>query len=262
MNTLSRSLALTWIAALCLVGCEAGGVDTGLPPVTARPDMTPGLADLGGFTDRGQMQQDFDRPPRDLGAARDQMGGADAELPYNEVGLPVGSACTDAAQCIGYALCNTDVPDGYCTSAFCDLYGCPGERDVCIPITVDQAGTTVGFCFQGCAMNTECRQGYSCVIEGDEGEGVCSPEDPGSMMFSGELDGAPCTADLECAGALCILTEDGWPQGVLLEQLSAAQRLPRRELKRRLALHAREHWLRALLGALLKQRGLPLRLPV
>ncbi len=72
-------------------------------------------------------------------------------------GAVVGDACENSTDCGQNLVCETSLPDGYCTTRDCDLESCPDDS-VCIEFRPD-----LSFCMASCASNGDCREGYVCV---------------------------------------------------------------------------------------------------
>ncbi len=74
-------------------------------------------------------------------------------------GATDGAACSAGTDCES-GICITQAPDGYCTS-ICSLAAqdCPGDG-VCVNYA-NGAGD-MGYCFDGCSQDTDCRSGYHC----------------------------------------------------------------------------------------------------
>ncbi|MBI5481655.1 MAG: hypothetical protein HY906_22555 [Deltaproteobacteria bacterium] len=118
-----------------------------------------------------------------------------------------GSACAKDADCeTGYCMTQgiSGFPGGYCTAdcaaAACATGTCTSWGDLTV-------------CLYPCADRTECRDGYQCL------DSTCRPLCRGDSCGAGhqcvdgqceELQlspaGAPCTANAECEGGLCLPT--------------------------------------------------------
>ncbi len=86
---------------------------------------------------------------------------------------PVGSSCTAQTGCGDDLECNTNLPNGYCTTP-CTTPGatteCPGENSVC-----DSVQQTM-ICVQLCTSETGCRAGFACNGVSGSNLKACKPQ--------------------------------------------------------------------------------------
>lgn len=76
----------------------------------------------------------------------------------------IGDSCKVSTDCstTGDRLCDTSMPDGYCTLFNCDPGTCPGEA-TCVEFHPNAERFTRRFCVRGCDKASDCRAGYACV---------------------------------------------------------------------------------------------------
>jgi len=71
----------------------------------------------------------------------------------------VGDDCGTDSDCGSGLLCDTSLPQGYCTRPDCAIEGCPDEG-VCISFDADTS-----YCMKPCKGGSDCRGGYECVAD-------------------------------------------------------------------------------------------------
>lgn len=110
-------------------------------------------------------------------------------------GNAVGGECTQDPQCTeGYmpaCLVAPGVPGGYCSGSCVQDADC-GAGNWCVGgLALDQSGSPLQLCMQGCRATADCRSGYSCLDVG--GKKFCY---------------APCKTNNDCltSGATCDVT--------------------------------------------------------
>jgi hypothetical protein len=121
----------------------------------------------------------------------------------------VGDACEDSGDCPAGGVCNPDDagwPGGACLTFGCDEAsgtGCPGDAE-CLP-----GGFGGALCVDGCASDTDCRDGYECIPSLRYPDRLsCQP-----AFDAGNL-GAACGRRGGCTGGTCLNeAEYGFPQG-------------------------------------------------
>jgi hypothetical protein len=93
----------------------------------------------------------------------------------------IGDSCSSSTDCsvTGDRLCDTSMPDGYCTIYNCDPGGCPSES-VCVEFHPKADRFARRFCVRGCNKASDCRGGYACVDPKDRDGRI----DEGSPDFS------------------------------------------------------------------------------
>ncbi len=70
----------------------------------------------------------------------------------------IGDECSTSSDClVDNAVCDTTVPDGYCTRTPCESGAC-GEDAVCIEYPNGET-----FCMASCDSNDDCREGFRCL---------------------------------------------------------------------------------------------------
>lgn len=76
----------------------------------------------------------------------------------------VGDSCKVSTDCsiTGDRLCDTSMPDGYCTIFNCSQGTCPDES-VCVEFHPEAERFARRFCVRGCDKASDCRAGYACV---------------------------------------------------------------------------------------------------
>lgn len=76
----------------------------------------------------------------------------------------IGDSCKVSTDCsiTGDRLCDTSMPDGYCTMFNCDPGTCPSEA-VCVEFHPQSERFARRFCVRGCEESSDCRAGYECV---------------------------------------------------------------------------------------------------
>jgi hypothetical protein len=131
----------------------------------------------------------------------------------------LGDACTLSSDCgatSGYPLCLDEAyygfVGGYCTE-LCQVGGdpCPGDG-VCVGAGVGDWGA----CFDGCAVQTDCRAGHGCIALSDidptqANVAICYPAEVGSCSDAADNDGDgavdcadyDCFADPACVDVVC-----------------------------------------------------------
>lgn len=127
-------------------------------------------------------------------------------------GAPDGAPCAADGDCASGACVGGGAPGSLCAGP-CDGAACgPDERCVRLgthPLCLPACGEGCGadrVCAPGVdACLPDCRAGWSCGSLACLDDGTCGlPESPGAPV------GAPCQADLDCAGSVC-LAADGQP---------------------------------------------------
>ena len=80
----------------------------------------------------------------------------------------IGDSCSLSTDCsiMGDRLCDTSMPDGYCTIFDCDVNGCPGDA-LCVEVHHDSTRFNRRFCLAPCSKPSDCRSGYACVDPAD-----------------------------------------------------------------------------------------------
>jgi hypothetical protein len=76
----------------------------------------------------------------------------------------VGDSCKLSTDCsvTGDRLCDTSMPDGYCTIFNCNPNNCPDEA-VCVEFHQGQPRFSRRFCLKQCGSPSDCRSGYVCI---------------------------------------------------------------------------------------------------
>ena len=76
----------------------------------------------------------------------------------------VGDACKQSTDCSvsGDRLCDTSMPDGYCTLFNCEPDGCPGDS-ICVQFHASSERFARSFCMAPCTDPKNCRAGYTCA---------------------------------------------------------------------------------------------------
>lgn len=76
----------------------------------------------------------------------------------------IGDSCKVSTDCsvTGDRLCDTSMPDGYCTQFNCSEGSCPDES-VCVEFHPDAERFSRRFCVRGCEKASDCRPGYVCI---------------------------------------------------------------------------------------------------
>lgn len=76
----------------------------------------------------------------------------------------VGDSCKLSTDCsvTGDRLCDTSLPDGYCTIFNCDPDQCPGDS-ACVEFHPGQPRFSRRFCLATCGSPGDCRPGYVCI---------------------------------------------------------------------------------------------------
>jgi hypothetical protein len=149
-----------------------------------------------------QTTEEFDEPDPDTTEEDETPDDSDPdemEMPDDPepTGAPDGAPCSADDECLGgTCLTGPDWPDGYCTHEGCDGT-CDSPDSGCVDSDLGN------FCAEYCSSDADCREGYGCSQEPGSPGRVC-------VRVTGAPDGAPCTADDDCAGGTCI-TE--WPDG-------------------------------------------------
>ncbi len=94
----------------------------------------------------------------------------------------VGDSCKVSTDCsiTGDRLCDTSMPDGYCTIFNCEAGSCPSES-VCVEFHGGAERFTRRFCVRGCDKVSDCRGGYRCV----------DPQDPKNGLDGKIIEGSP-----------------------------------------------------------------------
>ena len=87
----------------------------------------------------------------------------------------VGDACKQSTDCSvsGDRLCDTSMPDGYCTLFNCEPDGCPGDS-ICVEFQASNERLARSFCMAPCDEAKNCRAGYRCASIGTNGNGNAS----------------------------------------------------------------------------------------
>lgn len=85
-------------------------------------------------------------------------------------GSKIGDQCTQNLDCGFARLCDTSMPDGYCTVKSCRPGTCPDDS-VCMRFY-----TTETYCIRPCKTNAACRDGYVCRVIDGASTGGCLPE--------------------------------------------------------------------------------------
>jgi hypothetical protein len=118
-------------------------------------------------------------------------------------GEPLGSACATNTECESRFCQEGELwAGGYCTQTRCRTsQPCDDPAAVCRDIGSEQ------YCLAPCLNTEDCREGYSCVREGERT--ACQPSLEGRALEDGE----PCVADEECAGGTCLQPQEGFPGG-------------------------------------------------
>jgi hypothetical protein len=136
------------------------------------------------------------------------FGGVDARLCLPSGKVAAGLGCTKPLDCVGSAVCLTDMPGGYCARVGC------GTADACDPGTACVLRNGKPVCLKTCSGDTECqittKQARKCVDKTDLGKKavkVCL-----DSAKSGAV-GAACIADLDCDSKVCTLYAKGTCQG-------------------------------------------------
>ncbi len=122
----------------------------------------------------------------DSGLVCDPMGGFSGEGVCYDPDAMLGDACMSSMQCPAGGSCNSEPfsgwPSGACITRGCDVAantGCPGDAQ-CLP------GGRSARCYDGCATDDDCREGYACKD---------------SATYPGRLTCQPaCTTDAVCTG--------------------------------------------------------------
>src|SRR3990167_4794669 len=75
-----------------------------------------------------------------------------------------GDSCKVSTDCsiTGNRLCDTSMPDGYCTVFNCEAGSCPSEA-ICVEFHGTAERFARRFCVRGCEGGDDCRGGYACV---------------------------------------------------------------------------------------------------
>lgn len=71
----------------------------------------------------------------------------------------IGDSCKVRSDCPSGAVCDSTVPNGYCTIPECTIGSCPNES-ICVEF--DEASA---FCMKFCEDDSDCRDGYVCRDE-------------------------------------------------------------------------------------------------
>jgi hypothetical protein len=76
----------------------------------------------------------------------------------------VGDSCKLSTDCsvTGDRLCDTSMPDGYCTIFNCEPDTCPGDS-ACVSFHGSSQRFERRFCLATCGQASDCRPGYVCV---------------------------------------------------------------------------------------------------
>jgi hypothetical protein len=103
--------------------------------------------------------------PRSMGLAASMLGvwfalalGAAGCRPEIGDGCKISTDCSTA----GDRLCDTSMPEGYCTIFACEADHCPGEAS-CIEFHPTSERFARRFCLRDCKQDSDCRSGYHCV---------------------------------------------------------------------------------------------------
>ena len=90
-----------------------------------------------------------------------------ASAPLAGCGAMVGDSCEVDTDCGTGLLCDTTLPDGYCTLGDCAQLGC-ADKGICV-----HYDDRTSFCMAPCESSDDCRSGYACQT------------DPGPHAFCG-----------------------------------------------------------------------------
>jgi hypothetical protein len=76
----------------------------------------------------------------------------------------IGDSCKLSTDCSvsGDRLCDTSMPDGYCTIFNCNSDSCPGDA-TCVQFHPHSDRFERSFCVATCGKASDCRPGYRCV---------------------------------------------------------------------------------------------------
>ncbi|MFO0630533.1 MAG: hypothetical protein U0325_33585 [Polyangiales bacterium] len=77
----------------------------------------------------------------------------------------IGDSCSQSTDCSlqGDRVCDLTQRDGYCTIDACDPGTCP-DNAVCVAFNANARRLTRRFCMAPCDRDSDCRDGYRCVI--------------------------------------------------------------------------------------------------
>jgi hypothetical protein len=77
----------------------------------------------------------------------------------------IGDSCSQSTDCSlqGDRVCDLTQRDGYCTIDSCDPGTCP-DNAVCVAFNANARRLTRRFCMAPCDRDSDCRDGYRCVI--------------------------------------------------------------------------------------------------
>jgi len=80
----------------------------------------------------------------------------------------IGDSCKLSTDCsvTGDRLCDTSMPDGYCTIFACESDHCPSSSS-CLEFHPDSDRFSRRFCASQCSSDSDCRPGYVCVAQVD-----------------------------------------------------------------------------------------------
>ena len=82
-----------------------------------------------------------------------------AALPLAGCGALVGDSCEVDTDCGTGLLCDTTLPEGYCTLGDCSRLGC-ADKGICV-----HYDDYTSFCMAPCESSSDCREGYACLSE-------------------------------------------------------------------------------------------------
>ena len=90
----------------------------------------------------------------------------------------VGDSCKLSTDCsvTGDRLCDTSMPDGYCTIFNCNPNNCP-DNAACVEFHQGNARFSRRFCLAMCGKPSDCRPGYVC-IDPKSRDGVITDDNP------------------------------------------------------------------------------------
>jgi hypothetical protein len=90
----------------------------------------------------------------------------------------IGDSCKLSTDCsvTGDRLCDTSMPDGYCTIFSCEPNSCP-DNAVCVQFHPSSPRLSRTFCVAGCDKGSDCRTGYQCIAPASR-DSVIIDQDP------------------------------------------------------------------------------------
>jgi len=149
---------------------------------------------IGGSEGTIWRPDDVEADEIDMG--RDGDSGSDDADDAIEVDVPrepdpTGAACGSSRTCDGDRCLSGEFPGGYCSRTGCDDgRGCSGTDAACVQL--DDLGS---ICVDGCTRNSDCRDGYQCLLVEPNGVWGCLPE---GRRRGPEFSGTRQVLDFRC----------------------------------------------------------------